>query len=206
MRSSTSSSRRCEGFVPDRAAKINESLVICGEPARRTDNINTHRTNIRAWEGVWDQNHSMNGIVVRFDLRDSRIVGVSESRVGVSESRVGVLGVLHGIGIESEHGFLSITGAELKIVKEQEHLRYKSSMKIDSVVQEQLGFESSDNKVPEQLRSEKLIVPSELMHKPDHDQSSELCNSVEVAIDNQQSNSVGNSNALGGNGKSKSKS
>ena len=59
--------------------------MICGEPARRTDNINTYR-NIRARDGVCDKNVSTNsGNVARFDLRDSfdvRDSGSGESRLG----------------------------------------------------------------------------------------------------------------------------
>ena len=120
--------------------KINETPVTCGEPARRTDSINTYRTNNMAWEGVWDQNHIMKSRnVVRFDLRDLGIVGVSESRVGESE----VLSTLeHGIGIESDNEFPSIIGAKLLS---------KSSMKID-------------NNVAEQLRSDSLMTGSLVLH------------------------------------------
>ena len=68
----------------------------------------------------------MNGIVARFDLRDSGIVAASESRVGESESRIGesgvVRGVVHQIGIDSVAEFPRINGAKLLS---------KSSMKID---------------------------------------------------------------------------
>ena len=113
---------------------------------------------------------------------------------------------MSGIGIESEHEFPSITGATLNIGKVQEHSRFSSSMKIEKKVQEQLRFQSSDNKVPEQLRfqssmtgdlmlHEKSIeVPNELMHKPDHDQSLELLSSSLVAIGKEQSNSNSNYN------------
>ena len=61
-----------------------ERPVTCGEPARRTDTIDKYH-NTRARNGVRDKNVFVNSwSAVRFDLRDSGIVGVLESRVGDS--------------------------------------------------------------------------------------------------------------------------
>ena len=57
---------------------------------------------------------------------------------------------MSGIGIESEREFPCINGAKLMIGKVQEHLSFKSSMKIDKV-QEQLRLQSSnEEEVPPQ--------------------------------------------------------
>ena len=101
--------------------KIDESPVICGEPAQRTDLIDKYR-NTKARVGVWDKNIVVSsGNVVRSDLRDS---GTGETRVGESgvSSTVG-----HGIWIESEHEFLSIIGGKWRIDKVQDQLRFHKS-------------------------------------------------------------------------------
>ena len=70
--------------APTSTLDIDESPVTCGEPARRTDNIDNYH-NTRARDGVWDKSVFVNsGSTVRLDLRDSGIVGVLESRVGES--------------------------------------------------------------------------------------------------------------------------
>ena len=63
---------------------IDEPPVTCGEPARRTDNID-QSYKARARDGVWDNNVVVNfGNDVRFYLRESEVLGVWESRVGES--------------------------------------------------------------------------------------------------------------------------
>ena len=56
------------------------------------------------------------------------------------------------------------------------------------------------------LQSDLMLHGDMRLQKSSIDMSRDpLCNSVEVAMDNRQSNSKGKSKALGGNGKSKSK-
>ena len=92
-----------QGEVTSRSTlKIDESPVICGEPARRTDNIYKYHNNT-ARDGVWDKSVVVSsGNAVRFDMRDSGVVGVLESRVGES----GVLSTFrHRIGIDQSMHF-----------------------------------------------------------------------------------------------------